>query len=119
MYIKPHVPVKTAEADITASSIAAGHTGALSATPKMRRVTLDLRAEPGNRIFLAGTFNNWNPTATEMTDKKGNGVYSATLTLPEGIHQYKFVVDGTWCADPECDSWVQNEYGTHNSLLTV
>ncbi len=87
--------------------------------PKTERVTFSVRAEVGSKVFLAGSFNNWDPAAKEMTDKKGEGVFTATVSLPAGSHQYKFVIDGTWCADPECADWVQNEHGTLNSVKRV
>ncbi len=87
--------------------------------PKTQRVTFSVRAEPGSKVYLAGSFNNWDPTVKEMSDKKGEGIFTATLILPAGAHQYKFVIDGTWCADPECADWVQNDHGTLNSVKHV
>ena len=54
-----------------------------------------------------------------MLDKKNAGVYSTTIKLAPGTYQYKFVIDGTWCADPECADFVQNDHGTLNSVITV
>jgi hypothetical protein len=48
----------------------------------------------------AGEFNGWNGTATPMA-KDAKGVWSVVIALPAGEHQYKFVVDGQWVADPE------------------
>ncbi len=87
--------------------------------PKKQRVTFSVRAEPGSTVYLAGTFNNWDPTDKLMADKKGDGLYTATLNLAPGTYEYKFVIDGTWCADPECPDWVQNELGTLNSVKRV
>ena len=87
--------------------------------PKTHRVTFTVHAEIGSQVFVAGSFNNWNPTDKAMTDKKGMGLYTVTVTLPPGKHEYKFVIDGTWCADPECADWVQNEHGTLNSVIRV
>jgi 1,4-alpha-glucan branching enzyme len=81
--------------------------------------TFSVSASPGSRVFLAGSFNKWDPTAKEMTDRKGDGVFTATLNLPPGEHQYKFVVDGTWCADPACKESVPNGHGTFNSVVRV
>ncbi len=89
------------------------------AVPNTRRVIFTVRAEVNSKVFLAGSFNDWNPTAKEMTDKKNEGIFTATLTLAPGTYQYKFVIDGTWCADPECADWVQNDHGTLNSVKTV
>ena len=89
------------------------------AKEKAKRVTFTVRAKAGSKVFLAGSFNDWDPTAKEMTDKKGDGVFAATLNLSAGAHEYKFVIDGIWCADPECTEWVQNDLGTLNSVKIV
>ena len=46
-------------------------------------------------------------------------VYSTSLRLEPGKYEYKFVVDGTWCADPECLDCVPNDQGTLNSVIVV
>ncbi len=51
-------------------------------------------------VFWAGEFNGWNASATPMA-KDAKGVWSVVVPLPAGEHQYKFVVDGQWIADPE------------------
>lgn len=51
-------------------------------------------------VSWAGEFNGWNAGATPMA-KDGKGVWSVVVALPAGEHQYKFVVDGQWVADPE------------------
>ena len=86
---------------------------------KKRRIIFTYRAEAGSKVFLSGTFNNWNPTAKQMTDKNKNGNYTAVMTLVPGSYEYKFVIDNTWCADPECADWVQNDHGTLNSVKHV
>ena len=68
-------------------------------------------------LDIAGEFNKWNPTAKKMAFKAG--VYSAKLKLAPGNYQYKFVIDGTWCADPENANAVPNDQGTYNSVITV
>jgi len=84
-----------------------------------KSVTFTVRAESGKTVYLAGSFNSWNPTGKKMTEKKGSGVYSAAMKLAPGRYEYKFVVDGVWCADPECADWVKNEHGTLNSVIEV
>ena len=90
-----------------------------AAAPKNTRVTFSVRAEVGSKVFLAGCFNGWDPTAKQMTDKEGNGTFTCSLNLPKGKYEYKFVINGTWCADPECTDWVQNDMGTLNSVKIV
>jgi hypothetical protein len=46
-------------------------------------------------------------------------VWSTTLALPVGQHQYAFVVDGRrWVADPAAPA-VDDGFGRRNSVLAV
>jgi peroxiredoxin/mono/diheme cytochrome c family protein len=52
-------------------------------------------------VYLAGTFNEWKPTALPMNGPDAEGFYSVTQKLSEGLHEYKFVLDGkSWRNDP-------------------
>lgn len=84
-----------------------------------RRVRFDLTTEPGSQVFVAGTFNNWDPAATPMKDNPGSGHCKATVMLPAGRHEYKFVVNGGWLEDPKCPDAVPNAYGSMNSVLNA
>ena len=119
MKIKAKEPVKKAEAAKPAVKAPVAKPAVKKATPKTQRVVFSVRAEVGSKVFVAGSFNNWDPTAKEMVDKNSDGNYTATLSLAPGAHQYKFVIDGTWCADPEFADWIQNDHGTLNSVKNV
>ena len=76
-------------------------------------------------VFLAGTFNSWNATATPMV-KGAHGAWDLKLDLPPGHHEFKFVVDGKWCCDPGCEkphdgclACVANSFGTMNRVIEV
>ena len=84
-----------------------------------KNVVFTVHAEKGKTVYLAGEFNNWNPTAKKMAYIAKNGLYSATVKLAPGSYQYKFVIDGTWCADPENVNAVANDQGTFNSVIDV
>ena len=121
MKIKSKAAVTTVAAKKT-DSAAKGAAKAAKKDPAKaaeRRVTFTVRADAGKTVYLAGCFNKWNPTGKQMLDKKNAGVYSTTIKLAPGTYQYKFVIDGTWCADPECADFVQNDHGTLNSVITV
>lgn len=92
-----------------------------AAAPKTaeKSVTFTVRADAGKSVYLAGSFNQWNPTGKKMLDKKNEGVYTATVKLAPGRYEYKFVIDGVWCADPENLDFVQNDHGTLNSVIVV
>lgn len=82
-------------------------------------VTFTLHADKGKAVYLAGEFNDWNPNAKKMAYKARSGVYAVSINLAAGTYQYKFVVDGVWCADPENANAVANDQGTFNSVITV
>ena len=82
-----------------------------------KAVTFTVHTEKGKAVYVAGDFNAWDPTAKKMAFK--GGVYTASMKLTPGDHQYKFVIDGTWCADPENANAVPNDQGTFNSVITV
>lgn len=53
-------------------------------------------------VHVAGDFNDWNTSATALSDDDGDGVWTVLLDLGAGTYQYKFVVDGgTWVTDPD------------------
>lgn len=76
-------------------------------------------------VYLAGTFNGWDPTATPLT-RRADGTWAVTLDLPPGRYEYKFVVDGQWCCEPGCEEpppncphCVPNGFGTMNRVIEV
>jgi 1,4-alpha-glucan branching enzyme len=69
-------------------------------------------------VYLAGTFNDWNPEARPLT-KGDDGLWRASIELEPGEYLYKFVVDGTWVEDPGNPESVDDGYGGVNSILTV
>lgn len=78
--------------------------------------------EPVSSVTLAGTFNGWSRDATPMADADGDGVYEATLDLPDGVHHYKFVVNGDrWLNDPASDRELEESdgHGGMNSAVLI
>ena len=83
------------------------------------------RAPHAGIVYLAGTFNGWDPAATTLT-RRADGTWAATLDLPPGRYEYKYVVDGRWCCEPGreepaagCPHCVRNSFGTMNRLAEV
>ena len=69
-------------------------------------------------VYLAGSFNDWKPTAMKMDGPDALGLYRAKLVLAAGVHEYKFVLDGTrWRQDPSNLSKGGGFY--HNSVVEV
>lgn len=69
----------------------------------------------GRAAAVAGTFNNWDPKRTAMR-KDQDGNWKATVWLPPGRYEYRFVVDGQWLSDPKAKESVRNIYGSTNSV---
>ncbi|MEM9918358.1 MAG: glycogen-binding domain-containing protein [Bacteroidota bacterium] len=67
-------------------------------------------------VFLAGSFNDWNPEELRM--QKSGLSWELPMFLREGTHTYKFVVDGEWVLDPLNSIIVEDEKGHKNSKLT-
>jgi hypothetical protein len=68
-------------------------------------------------VYLAGSFNDWKPTAHKMDGPDHEGRFSTRLKLKKGTYEYKFVLDGqTWETDPD-NVWRTGFY--QNSLLYI
>jgi Glycogen recognition site of AMP-activated protein kinase len=78
-----------------------------------------LYAPGARRVAVAGTFNQWDQSAAALVPAGTSGVWTTTLALPVGQHQYAFVVDGErWVVDPAAPS-VDDGFGRRNSLVSV
>ena len=85
----------------------------------VKRVKLQCRAERGSLVFVAGTFNDWNPADKPLKCVSADGVYRTSLYLRKGRYEYKFVVNGVWCVDAACPDWAPNSVGSLNSVMEV
>jgi 1,4-alpha-glucan branching enzyme len=89
---------------------------AILSKPKRRRV--ELEAPDAQAVAVTGSFCGWAPEGLPL--KKGRrGVWKATLQLPPGRYEYRFVVDGEWRDDPLADERVPNPFGSENCVLVV
>ena len=84
-----------------------------------KRVTFEVEAETGSKVYLAGCFNGWEVGKKELVDKDGSGVYKCILMLTPGTYEYKFVINDAWCLDPGNPNFVANDQGTLNSCIEV
>jgi cyclomaltodextrinase len=83
------------------------------------KVTFSHRPERAEaKVFVAGDFNGWNPTATPM-ERMGDGDFRATVEIADGRHGYKFVVDGKWLADPLNPAREPDGHDGFNSVLVL
>ncbi len=69
-------------------------------------------------VTVAGTFNGWDLTRTPLR-LNSDGTWKATVWLPAGRYEYRFVVDGQWMSDPGARESVPNTFGGTNSVVVV
>ncbi|PKN08450.1 MAG: glycoside hydrolase [Deltaproteobacteria bacterium HGW-Deltaproteobacteria-8] len=71
------------------------------------------------KIFLAGEFNDWEPTKLPM--RKAKGLFSVSLELPaDAPYQYRYVTDaGVWLNDTEADCYVYNAFADADNSVVV
>jgi hypothetical protein len=69
------------------------------------------------RVYVAGSFNQWNPRGIPMS-RSGSG-WQASVYLAQGTHTYRFVVDGHWMYDPNNPDRLPNEFNDFNSVVRV
>ena len=90
------------------------------------KVTFELpRAElpegvEAEMAYLVGEFNDWDPTTTPMTRRKG-GVFRAALELEPGReYQFRYLVNGErWCNDWHADAYVPTGLGEDNGVVVA
>jgi len=88
------------------------------AKPKTKKVRFNFYAPEAKRVFLAGDFNQWNPSSHPMK-MDGERIWRISLALNPGQYEYRFFVDGEWQNDPNYGAFVENPFGTSNSLKIV
>ena len=79
-------------------------------------VTLYPRA---SNVQVAGDFNDWQPTKTQMQKVGESGVWQTEMKLPPGRYRYRLVVDGQWQQDPYNEQTELNPFGGYNSVVEV
>jgi len=85
--------------------------------PNEKLVKFQIQAEPGSEVYLAGSFNAWDPKANKL--RKSKDIYTTSIVLEKGRYEYKFVINDVWHVDPNCPEWQPNSMGSINSLITV
>jgi len=83
-----------------------------------RAATFILYNTEAKKVEVAGSFTNWQPIPLF---RKANdaGMWGVRYDLPAGRHEYKYIIDGEWTADPENYTPVKDTGGTLNSSFTL
>ncbi|HZR18578.1 MAG TPA: glycogen-binding domain-containing protein [Verrucomicrobiae bacterium] len=87
--------------------------------PTEKPIDFHLHMPGAKSAAVAGSFNGWDLKRNPL-EKDGDGGWKATLWLPPGRYEYRFVVDGAqWCSDPRAKESVPNAFGGTNSVIVV
>ena len=76
------------------------------------------RAEDAREVCLAGDFNQWTVCQTRLV-RVGEDLWSVSMELPRGRHEYMFVVDGQWVTDPAAVTTIDDGFGNRNAVLSL
>ncbi len=84
-------------------------------------VTFEFRPpERAEFVYVTGDFAGWSSTVHRMTYFEEEDIWRTTLSLREGRHLYKFVVDGTdWLHNPANPLKEEDGHGGFNSILKI
>lgn len=91
---------------------------AMKSTSSTKKVEFKIAAPDANWVGIAGDFNGWKPDSL-VAKKDKKGLWKASLSVPSGTYEYKFLVDGSWIVDPSCSRRTVNSFGTENCVLVV
>jgi hypothetical protein len=69
------------------------------------------------KVIVSGSFNEWNEKELKMFRTQKGWVFP--MYLREGMHAYKFLVDGEWILDPGNKMKLRNEEGNFNSIVGI
>jgi RHS repeat-associated protein len=90
----------------------------LGTTSSTVPVTFSYTNASANTVSVAGGFNGWNSSQNQLS--KSGDTWTVTIYIPQGIYDYKFVVNGgTWVQDPANPYKDPDGYGGYNSRLAV
>lgn len=71
-------------------------------------------------VHLCGDFNDWSHTATPMS-RDGDGIWRVKVDLEAGnSYRFRYLIDGKqWENDWAADAYVENPYGSEDSVVVV
>jgi len=68
----------------------------------------------GQRVCVAGSFNNWAPDAAVLLPHDDLAIRCLLVPADPGEHRYRLLVDGRWADDAFNPDTVPNPFGSHD-----
>jgi hypothetical protein len=101
---------------VTPATASAGATMVRDTVQVVRFVFVDAGAK---QVELVGDFNEWAKGATQLNHSGAPGVWTVSVPLSPGRHEYAFIINGSrWVADPFAPK-SSDDFGTESSVIRV
>jgi 1,4-alpha-glucan branching enzyme len=85
-------------------------------------VTFELPSSTwAERVNLVGEFNDWDTTSTPLGRSRADADWKVSIELEAGRrYRFRYLVDGKeWLNDWHADDYVENPYGSDDSVLDL
>jgi hypothetical protein len=101
---------------VAPATASAGATAVRDTVQVVRFVFVDAGAK---QVELVGDFNEWAKGATQLSHSGAPGVWTVSVPLSPGRHEYAFIINGSrWVADPFAPK-SSDDFGTESSVIRV
>lgn len=62
-------------------------------------------SEPFTTVYVSGSFNGWDGESNPLEDPDMDGVWTGTVNIPTGAHEFKYTVDN-WAVQEELNPFM-------------
>jgi len=101
---------------VAPATASGGATAVRDTVQVVRFVFVDAGAK---QVELVGDFNEWAKGATQLSHSGAPGVWTVSVPLSPGRHEYAFIINGSrWVADPFAPK-SSDDFGTESSVIRV
>ena len=70
-----------------------------------------------DQVYVTGSFDDWSGNVHALTPSS-NGIWTSTLDLPQGIHEYKYTINGWSGQEENFDSGAEGTLTSYDGTNT-
>lgn len=116
--VPPHHPPLTTQRSVPVSVPRHTPDPPADGTPEPRRLPVVIQwKKAGKSVQLCGSFTGWKPVPMARSESNTDAEHMSIVNLPEGRHEYKFMIDGEWTINPDEPTTTSN--GERRNYITV
>ncbi len=94
-------------------------TGTVMSDYQQASLRLVYFSKTASTVSVVGSFNGWE-REIQLLPREDSGYWVTQITVPPGEYSYAFMVDGNVrVADPTANSFMEDDYGSKNSVVRV